>query len=155
LQHGFCESTPDAVRRARFGGRDLSFEAEGGLFMKEFCEPKLTPIRDTDDFFLLRCDAGCFHLVLPYMTLHLTVQELRLARVALQTLWSKAVKPELCRGESLLFQAFRCPEGHCHLLCHGSTNLCLNEECALVLQREMQAREEGSEPPSTRVSYLA
>jgi hypothetical protein len=33
------------------------------------CEPKLSPIRDNDDFILLRCDANCFHLVLPFLSM--------------------------------------------------------------------------------------
>jgi hypothetical protein len=115
------------------------------------CEPRLSPLRDDNDFILLRCDANCFHLVLPFLSIHLTGEELKTATQALRTLWTKrarkaktskqAVKaePETPR-QNVLFQAFRCPGGHCHLVCHGTLNICLKEKAARLLQEEMEAQ---------------
>jgi hypothetical protein len=101
---------------------------------------------------LLRCDANCFHLVLPFLSIHLTGDELKTATQALRTLWTKRSRkpkteaksePESPRPEtprSVLFQAFRCPGGHCHLVCHGTLNICLKEKAARLLQQEMEAQ---------------
>ncbi len=103
--------------------------------MPDPCEPRLSPLRDDNDFVLLRCDANCFHLVLPFLSIHLTCDELRTATQALQGLWTKrarkakaAAKTEVETPRSVLFQAFRCPGGHCHLVCHGTLNICLKEK---------------------------
>src|ERR1700722_20884358 len=60
------------------------------------CEPRLSPLRDDNDFILLRCDANCFHLVLPFLSIHLTGDELKTAIKALRGLWAngaREVKP--------------------------------------------------------------
>jgi hypothetical protein len=107
------------------------------------CEPRLSPLRDENDFVLLRCDANCFHLVLPFLSIHLTGDELKTAVKALRSLWAKTarkakVAPEI--PQNVLFQAFRCPGGHCHLVCHGTLNICLKEKAARLLQQEMEAQ---------------
>jgi hypothetical protein len=110
------------------------------------CEPRLSPLRDDNDFILLRCGANCFHLVLPFLSIHLTGDELKTALNALRGLWTKqarkaeaaAAQPETPRN--VLFQAFRCPGGHCHLVCHGTLNICLKEKAARLLQQEMEAQ---------------
>jgi hypothetical protein len=113
------------------------------------CEPRLSPLRDDNDFVLLRCDANCFHLVLPFLSIHLTCDELRTATQALRTLWTKRARksaPAAAKAEAknppqnVLFQAFRCPGGHCHLVCHGTLNICLKEKAARLLQQEMEAQ---------------
>ena len=109
--------------------------------MRESCEPTLSPLRGNDDFILLRCDANCFHLVLPFISIHLTSRELKSARDALKSLWPSATAAKPDRQQSLLFQAFRCPGGHCHLVCHGTMNVCLVEEAARLLQQEMEAQQ--------------
>jgi len=111
--------------------------------MPDPCEPRLSPLRDDDDFILLRCDANCFHLVLPFLSIHLTGDELKTAIKALRGLWAKGArkaKPEAEIPDSTLFQAFRCPGGHCHLVCHGTLNICLKEKAARLLQQEMEAQ---------------
>ena len=123
--------------------------------MPEFCEPKLSPVRDNDDFILLRCDVNCFHLVLPFISIHFTACELKSAREALENLWSPppVAKP---RGEqNVLFQAFRCPGGHCHLVCHGTMNICLVEEAARSLQQEMEAHQLCNADFRVTPAYLA
>ena len=122
--------------------------------MPASCEPKLSPIRDNDDFILLRCDANCFHLVLPFLSIHLTACELRTALSALRSLWaSRGVSAH--RDQSVLFQAFRCPDGHCHLVCHGTMNICLKEEAARLLQQEMEVQERTCADLRTVPTYLA
>ena len=114
--------------------------------MPDPCEPRLSPLRDDNDFILLRCDANCFHLVLPFLSIHLTGDELKTALNALRGLWTKqarkakvpAAQPET--PQNVLFQAFRCPGGHCHLVCHGTLNICLKEKAARLLQQEMEAQ---------------
>jgi hypothetical protein len=119
------------------------------------CEPRLSPLRDDNDFILLRCDANCFHLVLPFLSIHLTGDELKTATNALRSLWTsrgaRKAKPapqEIPRN--VLFQAFRCPGGHCHLVCHGTLNICLKEKAARLLQQEMEAQKvaEKNLPPA-------
>lgn len=110
--------------------------------MPDPCEPRLSPLRDDNDFVLLRCDANCFHLVLPFLSIHLTDDELKTAIKALRSLWSKSAQKARVPAESpqhVLFQAFRCPGGHCHLVCHGTLNICLKEKAARLLQREMES----------------
>jgi hypothetical protein len=113
------------------------------------CEPRLSPLRDENDFVLLRCDANCFHLVLPFLSIHLTCDELKTATQALRSLWAKRpratkaksnLKAEPETPQNVLFQAFRCPGGHCHLVCHGTLNICLKEKAARRLQEEMEAQ---------------
>jgi len=107
------------------------------------CEPRLSPLRDDDDFVLLRCDANCFHLVLPFLSIHLTGDELKTAIKALRSLWTKSARKSKAQSETprnVLFQAFRCPGGHCHLVCHGTLNICLKEKAARLLQQEMEAQ---------------
>jgi hypothetical protein len=118
------------------------------------CEPKLSPLRDSDDFILLRCDANCFHLVLPFLSIHFTASELRTALAALKDLWAGDPAGKARRDQNVLFQAFRCPGGHCHLVCHGTMNLCLKEEAARLLQQEMEAQELSSAEPRTTRLYL-
>jgi hypothetical protein len=48
-----------------------------------FAKPP-SPLRDNDDFFFLRRDVDCFHLVLPFLSIPLTTCELRTAQVAPQ-----------------------------------------------------------------------
>jgi hypothetical protein len=119
------------------------------------CEPKLSPIRDNDDFILLRCDANCFHLVLPFLSIHFTACELRTALGALRSLWAGRPGVSARRDQSVLFQAFRCPGGHCHLVCHGTMNICLQEEAARLLQQEMEAQERTCSDLRTAPAYLA
>jgi hypothetical protein len=109
------------------------------------CEPRLSPLRDDNDFILLRCDANCFHLVLPFLSIHLTGDELKTAISALRGLWPKGARKKVKAAPSetpanVLFQAFRCPGGHCHLVCHGTLNICLKEKAARLLQQEMEAQ---------------
>jgi hypothetical protein len=119
------------------------------------CEPKLSPLRDNDDFILLRCDTNCFHLVLPFLSIHFTACELRTALAALKNLWTGKSAAKARRDQSVLFQAFRCPGGHCHLVCHGTMNICLKEEAAHLLRQEMEAQElSGADLRMTR-PYLA
>ena len=111
--------------------------------MPDPCEPRLSPLRDDNDFVLLRCDANCFHLVLPFLSIHLTDNELKTAIKALRSLWSKNAQKAKAAAESpqnVLFQAFRCPGGHCHLVCHGTLNICLKEKAARLLQEEMESQ---------------
>ena len=114
--------------------------------MPDPCEPRLSPLRDENDFVLLRCDSNCFHLVLPFLSIHLTGEEMKTAIKALRGLWARGArksKPEAPEAEaprSVLFQAFRCPGGHCHLVCHGTLNICLREKAARLLQQEMEAQ---------------
>jgi hypothetical protein len=94
---------------------------------------------------LLRCDANCFHLVLPFLSIHLTGDELKRAISALRGLWAKGTRKKAKASQSdapqnVLFQAFRCPGGHCHLVCHGTLNICLKEKAARLLQQEMEAQ---------------
>jgi hypothetical protein len=119
------------------------------------CEPRLSPLRDDNDFILLRCDANCFHLVLPFLSIHLTGDELKTATNALRSLWTsrgarKAKPVPQKTPRNVLFQAFRCPGGHCHLVCHGTLNICLKEKAARLLQQEMEAQEvtEKNLPPA-------
>jgi hypothetical protein len=118
------------------------------------CEPPLSPLRDNDDFILLRCDANCFHLVLPFLSIHFTACELKTALAALKNLWPEDSAAKALRDQSVLFQAFRCPGGHCHLICHGTLNLCLKEEAAYLLQREMEAQEPSDADARTTQLYL-
>jgi len=109
------------------------------------CEPRLSPLRDDNDFILLRCDANCFHLVLPFLSIHLTGEELKTATQALRSLWTDRARKPKTEAEpdtprNVLFQAFRCPGGHCHLVCHGTLNICLKEKAARLLQQEMEAQ---------------
>lgn len=113
--------------------------------MPDPCEPRLSPLRDDNDFILLRCDANCFHLVLPFLSIHLTGEELKTATQALRSLWTERARKPKAKAEpdtprSVLFQAFRCPGGHCHLVCHGTLNICLKEKAARLLQQEMEAQ---------------
>lgn len=123
--------------------------------MRESCEPTLSPLRDNDDFILLRCDANCFHLVLPFISIHFTSGELKSARDALKGLWPAASTAKSDREQSMLFQAFRCPGGHCHLVCHGTMNVCLLEEVARLLQQEMEAQQLCSGDFGAARAYLA
>ena len=123
--------------------------------MPASCEPKLSPIRDNDDFILLRCDANCFHLVLPFLSIHLTACELRTALSALRGLWVGRSSVKARRDQNVLFQAFRCPGGHCHLVCHGTMNICLKEEAARLLQQEMEVQERTCADLRTVPTYLA
>ena len=108
------------------------------------CEPRLSPLRDENDFVLLRCDANCFHLVLPFLSIHLTSDELKTATKALQELLANDTRmAETRTPQNVLFQAFRCPGGHCHLVCHGTLNICLREKAARLLQQEMEAQSEA------------
>ena len=123
--------------------------------MPDPCEPRLSPLRDDNDFILLRCDANCFHLVLPFLSIHLTGEELKTAIKALRGLWTsrgarKAKPAPVETPQNVLFQAFRCPGGHCHLVCHGTLNICLKEKAARLLQQEMEAQEvaEKNLPPA-------
>jgi len=59
------------------------------------------------------------------------------------------------RDQNVLFQAFRCPGGHCHLVCHGTMNICLKEEAARLLQQEMEAQERTCADLRTAPAYLA
>jgi hypothetical protein len=122
--------------------------------VRECCEPRLSPLRDNDDFILLRCDANCFHLVLPFLSIHLTACELKCARIALKNLWSGAPAETPSREQNVLFQAFRCPGGHCHLICHGTMNICLLEQAAHLLQQEMEAQALGGQPLPPTPAYL-
>ena len=113
--------------------------------MPDPCKPRLSPLRDDNDFILLRCDANCFHLVLPFLSIHLTGEELKTATRALRSLWTNRARKPKTEAEpdnprSVLFQAFRCPGGHCHLVCHGTLNICLKEKAARLLQQEMEAQ---------------
>jgi hypothetical protein len=119
------------------------------------CDPRLSPLRDNDDFILLRCDTNCFHLVLPFLSIHFTACELRTALDALQGLWEGKSAGKSRRDQNVLFQAFRCPGGHCHLVCHGTMNICLKEEAAHLLQQEMEAQELSGSNQRTSSGYLA
>jgi hypothetical protein len=119
------------------------------------CEPKLSPLRDSDDFILLRCDHNCFHLVLPFLSIHFTACELKSARNALRSLWPEAPAPTSPREQNVLFQAFRCPGGHCHLVCHGTMNICLKEEAAHLLRQEIESQELCTVEPRSTPAYLA
>jgi hypothetical protein len=116
--------------------------------LRDPCEPRLSPLRDENDFVLLRCDANCFHLVLPFLSIHLTCDELKTATKALRGLWAKDAEAEPKTPENTLFQAFRCPGGHCHLVCHGTLNICLREKAARLLQREMESQSVLSQAPA-------
>jgi hypothetical protein len=118
------------------------------------CEPKLSPLRDDDDFILLRCDANCFHLVLPFLSVHLTAPELKTAINALKGLWQSKATKELQAERNVLFQAFRCPGGHCHLVCHGTLNICLKEKAARLLQKEMEAQDVDTPSRTDSHAYL-
>ncbi len=119
------------------------------------CDPRLSPLRDNDDFILLRCDTNCFHLVFPFLSIHFTACELRTALDALKGLWVGQSAAKSRRDQNVLFQAFRCPGGHCHLVCHGTMNICLQEEAAHLLQQEMEAQELSGFDPRTSPGYLA
>jgi hypothetical protein len=119
------------------------------------CDPGLSPLRDNDDFILLRCDTNCFHLVLPFLSIHFTACELRTALHALKGLWVGQSAAKSRRDQNVLFQAFRCPGGHCHLVCHGTMNICLKEEAAHLLQQEMEAQELSGSDLRTSPDYLA
>lgn len=123
--------------------------------MRESCELNLSPLRDSDDFILSRCDANCFHLVLPFLSIHLTSAELRTAKDALKNLWSADSGGRPGREQNVLFQAFRCPGGHCHLVCHGTMNICLKEEAAHLLQQEMEAQQLCSVDSRASSAHLA
>jgi hypothetical protein len=123
--------------------------------MPESCEPKLSPVRDNDDFILLRCDANCFHLVLPFISIHFTACELKSAQEALNNLWPTPPPAKPRREQNVLFQAFRCPGGHCHLVCHGTMNICLGEEAARSLQQEMEAQQLCNADFRATPAYLA
>ena len=77
--------------------------------MPASCEPKLSPIRDNDDFILLRCDANCFHLVLPFLSIHLTACELRSALGALRSLWAGRSGVTARRIRTFCFRRFGAP----------------------------------------------
>src|SRR5271154_3666089 len=123
--------------------------------MREPCEPKLSPLRDNDDFILLRCDANCFHLVLPFISIHFTACELKSARDALKSLWPAAPATKPRPEQNVLFQAFRCPGGHCHLVCHGTMNICLVEDAAHLLQQEIEAQQLWGGDFRATPAYLA
>lgn len=124
--------------------------------MSDPCDLHLSPLRDSDDFILLRCDANCFHLVLPFLSIHLTSTELRIAKDALKRLLSAAEPTaEAAREQNVLFQAFRCLGGHCHLVCHGTLNICLKEEAARLLQREMEVQQLCNANSANSPAYLA
>jgi hypothetical protein len=136
-------------------GQVFDTNFKGDWQVRESCELNLSPLQDSDDFILLRCDANCFHLVLPFLSIHLTWSELSTAKEALKRLWSGEPSAMPSRKQSVLFQAFRCPGGHCHLVCHGIMNICLKEEAAHLLQQEMEAQQfSGGDLKSTPV-YLA
>jgi hypothetical protein len=83
--------------------------------------------------------------VLPFLSIHLTGEELKTAINALRGLWAKGTRkkvkaPPFEAPQNVLFQAFRCPGGHCHLVCHGTLNICLKEKAARLLQQEMEAQ---------------
>ena len=123
--------------------------------MPDPCEPRLSPLRDENDFVLLRCDANCFHLVLPFLSIHLTCEELKTATMALRGLWARgARKVESKTPQNVLFQAFRCPGGHCHLVCHGTLNICMREKAARLLQQEMEAQSEAQPILPQAPAYL-
>jgi len=79
------------------------------------------------------------------LSIHLTGDELKTATRALRTLWTKRARKSKAKAapepdQNVLFQAFRCPGGHCHLVCHGTLNICLKEKAARLLQEEMEAQ---------------
>jgi hypothetical protein len=80
--------------------------------------------------------------VLPFLSIHLTGDELKTAIHALRGLWARGARKKVkaTPSENVLFQAFRCPGGHCHLVCHGTLNICLKEKAARLLQQEMEAQ---------------
>jgi hypothetical protein len=81
--------------------------------------------------------------VLPFLSIHLTDDELKTAIRALRSLWTRTARKAKLPSESrqnVLFQAFRCPGGHCHLVCHGTLNICLKEKAARLLQQEMESQ---------------
>ena len=121
---------------------------------KVICGPKLSPLNDTDDFILLRCDADCFHLVLPFLSIHLSLREMTLARIALQNLFQNRFDEKSRQKENVLFQAYRCPDGHCHLICQGTINLCLTEEVAAQLERELTVQGSWIAEPKKSSPYL-
>jgi hypothetical protein len=97
--------------------------------------------------------------VLPFLSIHLTGDELKTATNALRSLWTsrdtrrtKAAPQETSRN--VLFQAFRCPGGHCHLVCHGTLNICLKEKAARLLQQEMEAQEVAEKNLAPAPTYL-
>jgi hypothetical protein len=96
-----------------------------------------------------------FHLVLPFLSIHFTACELRTALDALKGLWVGQSAAKSRRDQNVLFQAFRCPGGHCHLVCHGTMNICLKEEAAHLLQQEMEAQELSGSDLRTSPDYLA
>jgi hypothetical protein len=83
-----------------------------------------------------------------------TVCELRTALAALKNLWPEDSAAKALRHQSVLFPAFRCPGDHCHLICHGTRNLCLKVEAACLLQQEMEAQEPSDADPRTTQLYL-
>ena len=123
--------------------------------MNESCGPRLTPLSGAEDFVLLRCDASCFRLVLPFLSIHLSSREMKLARTALKCLWPKGAQRKPEQEENMLFQAFRCPGGHCHLVCQGTINLCMTEKAAKMMEREMAAQEVWDDATKTKLTYLA
>ena len=73
------------------------------------CEPKLSPLRDNDDFILLRCDTNCFHLVLPFLSIHFTACELRTALDALRGLWAGRSAVSRAAIRTFCFRRFGAP----------------------------------------------
>jgi hypothetical protein len=77
-----------------------------------------------------------------------------LARIALQNLFQKRFDEKSRQKENVLFQAYRCPDGHCHLICQGTINLCLTEEVAAQLERELTVQGSWIAEPKKSSPYL-
>lgn len=93
------------------------------------------------------CPALCPLAAENVAVMHLTDPELKRALQALGHLWTKPTGTATLRKTTLIVCAYRCRDGHCHLLCQSPADLCRTEQSALVLLEVMAeaATKQGSQ----------
>ncbi len=110
-----------------------------------------------ESFHIFYCRSGCFHLLCPGVVVHFTPEEWQAVLAAMNSLWNEP-DARTPRGERhALFRAYRCGQGHCHLICHGITSLSFSDRSARSLRDEMTSvfqRCSGGEGPGPAPDYL-
>lgn len=123
------------------GGKHAS--ARAGSMAQSCVAPEPGP----PSYILRCCPALCPFAGRNVAVMHLTDVELKGALYALERLWTGRTAARPLSKTAFVAGAYRCRDGHCHLLCQCASDLCRTEQSALVLF-EVMAEAAGVKPGS-------